>query len=172
MEDEDGASYKFTLFASELDWRIGRWAIQEGIRHKSFDRLMLIPGASTGMSLNLASTIDNVHCYNQITNKLGLSYHNICGLHKVINSVPSHVKWKTRELWYKSDSDDKHTIHYRDSKEIISTLLGNSAHTKDIVYYLRKIFTDSSKTTRIYNKMWTSEWWNTVQVRLMIQITI
>jgi uncharacterized Zn finger protein (UPF0148 family) len=43
-KEEDGS--KFSPFASELDWRIARWAIQDGIGHKSFDRLMSIPGVS------------------------------------------------------------------------------------------------------------------------------
>jgi len=29
---------------------------------------------------------------------------------------------------------------------------------------LNKVFKDSTKTTHIYNEMWTGEWWNTVQV--------
>jgi hypothetical protein len=42
MDDEQ--EDKFSPFASELDWRIAKWAVQEGIGHKSFDRLMSIPG--------------------------------------------------------------------------------------------------------------------------------
>jgi hypothetical protein len=42
-EEEDK---RFTPFASELDWRVARWAVQEGVGHKSFDRLMAIPGVS------------------------------------------------------------------------------------------------------------------------------
>ena len=42
--------------------------------------------------------------------------------------------------------------------------VGNPAHAKDIVYRPKKVFTDSMKTLRIYNEMWTGEWWNTVQV--------
>jgi hypothetical protein len=46
--DMDGEQeHKFAPFASELDWRVARWAVQEGIGHKSFDRLMLIPGVCT-----------------------------------------------------------------------------------------------------------------------------
>jgi len=41
---------KFAPFASELDWRVARWAVQEGIGHKSFDRLMAIPGVGTTIS--------------------------------------------------------------------------------------------------------------------------
>ncbi|KAG1884783.1 hypothetical protein F4604DRAFT_1977115 [Suillus subluteus] len=163
MEDGDGGSHKFAPFASELDWRIARWAVQEGIGHKSFDRLMAIPGVSTGMSLNFVGAFDNV---------LWLSYHNVRGLHKMVDSIPPHAKCKTRELWYKSDPDNKHIIHYRDPKEVISALLGNPAHAKDIVYCPRKIFTDSSKMTRIYNEMWTGEWWNTVQGATLAPVII
>ena len=58
QEDEDvsmdGGEYsvgeegdkRFAPFASELDWRVARWAVQEGVGHKSFDRLMAIPGVS------------------------------------------------------------------------------------------------------------------------------
>jgi len=107
-----------------------------------------------------------------VAEKLGLSYHNIRGLHKVVDSVPERAKWKRRELWYKSDPEDKHVIHYRDPKEVISALLGNPVHAKDIVYRPRKIFKNASKTTRIYNEMWTGEWWNTVQVRLTMDMTM
>jgi hypothetical protein len=43
MGEEDNVN-KFAPFASELDWRVARWAVQEGIGHKSFDRLLAIPG--------------------------------------------------------------------------------------------------------------------------------
>ncbi|KAG1845829.1 hypothetical protein F4604DRAFT_1595367 [Suillus subluteus] len=141
LEVEDG---KFALFNSELDWRIARWAIQDGIGHKSFDRLMAIPG---------------------VVDKLGLSFHNIRGLHQVVNGVPARAQWKTRQLWYKSDPEDKHTIYYRNPCDVMQSLLGNPAFTNDIVYRPKKIFTDSSKNTRIYNEMWTGDWWHSVQVR-------
>ena len=45
-EGSSAAVNRFTPFASELDWRVACWAIQDGIGHKSFDRLMAIPGVS------------------------------------------------------------------------------------------------------------------------------
>jgi hypothetical protein len=95
-----------------------------------------------------------------------LSYHNIRGLHKLVDHVPPRAAWKTQEIWFKSDPDDKHIIHYRDPLDAVRTLLGNPAHASDIVYKPRKIFRDASRSTRIYNEMWTGEWWNTIQVNL------
>jgi len=34
----------YAPFKSEIDWRIERWAVKDGIRHKSLDRLLLVPG--------------------------------------------------------------------------------------------------------------------------------
>lgn len=36
----------FAPFASEMDWRVASWAVKDGIGHKSFDRLLAIPGVS------------------------------------------------------------------------------------------------------------------------------
>jgi hypothetical protein len=82
----------------------------------------------------------------------------------MVDSIPSRAEWKTKELWYKSDPEDKHTIHYRDPLQAIASLLGNPAYASDVVYRPSKIFTDSSKSKRIYNEMWTGDWWNAVQV--------
>ena len=34
----------YAPFTSEIDWRITRWAVKDGIGHKSLDRLLLVPG--------------------------------------------------------------------------------------------------------------------------------
>ena len=44
---------EFAPFASELDWRVARWAVQEGIGHKSLDRLLSIPGVSFCLFIHL-----------------------------------------------------------------------------------------------------------------------
>jgi hypothetical protein len=37
----------FFPFTSELDWKIGRWAVKDGPGHNAFDRLLQIPGVSS-----------------------------------------------------------------------------------------------------------------------------
>ena len=49
MDDTPLLEQKFALFASELDWRVARWAVQEGVGHKSLDRLLAIPGVSKSL---------------------------------------------------------------------------------------------------------------------------
>ncbi|KAG1898416.1 uncharacterized protein F5891DRAFT_955433 [Suillus fuscotomentosus] len=122
-EGSSAAVNRFAHFASELDWRVACWVIQDGIGYKSFDSLMAIPG---------------------VGEKLGLLYQNICGLHKIVDEVPPCATWKKRELWFKNDPEDKHIVHHRAPLKAIKTLLGNPAHAEHVVYRLKKIFSDTS----------------------------
>ncbi|KIM57120.1 hypothetical protein SCLCIDRAFT_96312, partial [Scleroderma citrinum Foug A] len=40
------ADNTFAPFASELDWHVAHWVVQEGIGHKLLDRLLAIPWVS------------------------------------------------------------------------------------------------------------------------------
>lgn len=42
--DFDQVSNPYMPFASELDWRIARWAVKDGPGQNAFDRLLKIPG--------------------------------------------------------------------------------------------------------------------------------
>ncbi|KAG2097927.1 uncharacterized protein F5147DRAFT_747407 [Suillus discolor] len=96
----------FALFESELEWRVACWAIQDGIGHKSFDRLMVIPG---------------------------------------------------------NDPEYKHIIYHQNLIDAVKILLRNPAYTNNIVYRPKRVFTNASRDSRIYNEMWTGDWWNTIQ---------
>src|SRR6266540_3022360 len=45
-QPSSGSQSPYSLFASELDWRVARWTIKDGIGHKSLDHLLAIPGVS------------------------------------------------------------------------------------------------------------------------------
>ena len=166
MEDVASSEQRFSPFASELDWRVARWAVQEGVGHKLLDQLLAIPRAS-----------DFLFCFffwvcmliwspspTQVVESLGLSYHNTCKLHQVIDGIISWVEWKTQSLWFKTDPQAKHYIHYRNPLDAIQSLLENPAHANHIIYKPKKIFVNAKKEKRIYHEMWTGRWWNTVQV--------
>ncbi|KAI0055058.1 hypothetical protein BV25DRAFT_1773514, partial [Artomyces pyxidatus] len=37
-------SNPFYPFASEMDWMVAKWVVQDGVGHNSFDRFLSIPG--------------------------------------------------------------------------------------------------------------------------------
>lgn len=47
MDEDPVVSNRWAPFASELDWRVAKWAVQEGVGHNAFDRLLAIPGVRT-----------------------------------------------------------------------------------------------------------------------------
>jgi hypothetical protein len=93
-----------------------------------------------------------------------LEYHNIRGLHRIVDSIPARAKWQSTHLAFADKPQDKYQLHYHNPLEAIKALLGNPAHAQDIVYKPSKIFKDSTLSTRIYNEMWTGRWWHAVQV--------
>jgi len=44
--DHGGEPNPFFPFASELDWKVARWAVKDGPGHSAFNRLLEIPGVS------------------------------------------------------------------------------------------------------------------------------
>ncbi|EGO27000.1 hypothetical protein SERLADRAFT_407586 [Serpula lacrymans var. lacrymans S7.9] len=81
-----------------------------------------------------------------VKEKLGLSYHNICALHKIVDhNIPARAEWKSTMISFRDTPDDTHLIQYRDVLSAIRTLLGNPAHVENIVYRPKKVFTDASR---------------------------
>jgi hypothetical protein len=85
----------------------------------------------------------------------------------MVDAIPPRAKWFSKQLAFYDQPDSEHTIYYRSPIDGIRTLLGNPAHASHIVYKPKKIFRNSSKTTRIYNEMWTGRWWHAIQVSLL-----
>jgi hypothetical protein len=69
-DEWEGSEGLYHPFASELDWRVACWAVQEGIGHGSFDRLMSIPGVSSlehssllNLSCSITLSLPCLSCY-------------------------------------------------------------------------------------------------------------
>lgn len=108
-----------------------------------------------------------------MVDKLQLSFKDVRQLFMKIDCIPDRASWKSETLTFPDRPDEEHVVRYRDIIQAIKALLGNPSHAKHIVYKPRRVFSDQSKTKRIYNEMWTGRWWNAVQVsnscRLMLR---
>ncbi|KDQ49172.1 hypothetical protein JAAARDRAFT_201091 [Jaapia argillacea MUCL 33604] len=136
----------FMPFASELDWRIAQWAIQESPGKGSVDRLLAIPG---------------------VKEKLGLSYKNVLGIHRLVNSIPKQAPWLQRSIILQDNPEEQHLIQYRDILKLIQSLFANPAHAKDMRYAPIRVYSDAENTQRIYHEMWTGRWWNIIQMHFL-----
>ncbi|TFK46455.1 hypothetical protein OE88DRAFT_1638237 [Heliocybe sulcata] len=147
QDSEGDTSNPFFPFASELDWRVAKWAIEEGPGQSAFDRFLDIPG---------------------IKECLGLSFKNSHRIHQIVESIPARASWKTAHISLADDPAQKHLIQYRDPIEVICSLFSNPAHSSSMVYSPKKVYTDSSKSKRVYSELWTGKWWHAVQVRSVL----
>lgn len=55
-------------------------------------------------------------------------------------------------------------LFYRDPIECIHVLLGNPAFISSMKFAPERVYVDNSQTERIYNEMWTGDWWWEMQV--------
>ena len=102
--------------------------------------------------------------------KLGLSYHNIRGLHQKLNEMPEKGgKWKTENLRFKDRPNELFTLRYRDPVEAIKSLWKDSQLSPEMVFASRKIFSDKTCENRIFTEMWTGKWWPALQVKIMLR---
>lgn len=69
-----------------------------------------------------------------------------------------------KHLAFKDRPEEIHVIRHRDIVEAVRCLWGDPGLAKHMVYKPKKIFSDASRTNRIYNEMWTGSWWHAVQV--------
>lgn len=73
-------------------------------------------------------------------------------------------KWTTQTLSFSDCPEDTFTIRYRDPLEAIHSLWADPGLAQDFVFAPQKVFSDKSKSKRIYNEMWTGKWWHVLQV--------
>ncbi|KAF8911442.1 hypothetical protein CPB84DRAFT_1742860 [Gymnopilus junonius] len=94
--------------------------------------------------------IDHLLTIPGVQEKLGLSYNNICALLQKVDSVPDCA----------------------DPIKAIKTLFADPAFENDHVYGPKKVYTDSSKSSRIFSEMCTRKWWHAIQYLLPEGATI
>jgi len=105
--------------------------------------------------------------YHQVVEKLGLSFHNVHSMHKKIDSMPDRAgKWRTTSLSFRDEKNEMEsfTIWHRDPVEAIKGLWKDPNHSPQMTFALSKIYTDASKSDRIYSEMWTGQWWHALRV--------
>jgi hypothetical protein len=161
--DMDAGDNPFHPFNSELDWRVAQWGIKDNPGQNALDRLLAVPGVSDFLPFLHRSVTDSTF---QVVEKLGLSYHNVRALHQKVDAIPERAgEWKSRDLKFADRPDDVFTVRYRDPVEAIRSLWKDPDLSPQMTYAPKKVYSDASRTNRVYTEMWTGQWWHVLQVR-------
>lgn len=88
---------------------------------------------------------------------------------KYLPSVPEWTSKNVRILTKKIGVDGTRLFEdvelwKRNPVNIIQELLENPDFRNEIRYKPTKLYTDEEQTERIYNEMWTGDWWNATAV--------
>jgi hypothetical protein len=104
--------------------------------------------------------------------QLNLSFHNNYTLLQKIDSLPTGPDWICKQIKVEGDLKDgdgklrqaKVELWYRDPVECIKEIIGNPAFKEFLAYAPERVFSDEKGQDRIYDEMWTSDWWWETQV--------
>lgn len=95
---------------------------------------------------------------------------------KKVDSLPTGPGWKCKIVTAHGNltTPDKKTVltedvelWLRDPVECIKELVGNPAFKDHMSYIPEQVFEDPEGETRVFDEMWTGNWWWDTQVRII-----
>lgn len=108
----------------------------------------------------------------------GPSFHNSRALLQRIDALPRGPEWICATFRITGDELDKNgerrtediELWHRDPVECIKELISNSAFRDKLAYAPLRMYEDEQRTNRIYNEMWTCDWWWNTQVWMITTV--
>jgi hypothetical protein len=112
----------------------------------------------------------------QTRNRTKPSFRNKRAFYKKIDTLPHVAKWLCEPFEIEGDQLDekgnkrKETLHLwkRDPVECIRELIGNPAFRNMIRFAPERAFEDPEGKNRIFDEMWTADWWWNLQVSYQV----
>ena len=109
----------------------------------------------------------------QTRNRTKLSFGNKRAFYKCIDTLPHGPKWDCKPFEIIGDElDEKNQqrseiiyLWKRNPVECIKELIGNPAFQNNLCYTPEKVYEEIEGKNRVFNEMWTGDWWWNLQVR-------
>ena len=94
-------------------------------------------------------------------------------LKRKISNLPKQGEWHTHTMTLSEDPTVQHQIYYRNPIDVIKSLWSNPTYVDNMVFSPRKAWSSHKRSSRLYNEMWTGDWWWNMQVsKLLIDYII
>ena len=110
----------------------------------------------------------------QVNSRENLSFHNSYPFLKKVNQlpIPNCLVWKCSIVDVTGNrlDEDGNTMNeqlelwHRDPIDCVKSLIGNPTFKDYISYVTKHVYMDDGGKVRIFDKMWTSDWWCDTQV--------
>ncbi|KAG6818528.1 hypothetical protein H0H93_004273 [Arthromyces matolae] len=145
-------------FANKEEWELAAWLMKH-VGQKSTDEYLKLP---------------------IVRNAGNLSFHNNYTFLQKVDALPTGPDWECEIVHVDGDrvgedgkmmSEDLE-LWMRNPVECIHELMGNPAFRELMAYVPERAYTDEACTERIYDEMWTGDWWWNTQDKLPEGATI
>jgi hypothetical protein len=98
----------------------------------------------------------------KLVDALGLSYRTVDQLNKIIDkSLPGRPTFERSELII---GNERLEFYSRDVIQCIRSLYGDPSFAQELTFVPERHYTSHERTCRVYNEMYTGDWWWSVQV--------
>jgi hypothetical protein len=145
-------------FRSDLDWNIARWLKTHRVTSTAVTQLLAMPGVSIFNQLITMYPTE----VRKVIDGLGLSFHTVKDLNEKIDSnLPGRPHFQCKKLTVDGESLE---FYSRDAIASIRSLYGDPQFAQQLAFAPERHYTSHERTTRIYNEMYTGDWWWKVQV--------
>ena len=156
-------------FASEEEWALTMWLLKN-VGQKSTDQFLKLPIVRFVFFLTKGTAV--LTNFYQINSKEKLSFYNSYSFLKKVDQLPIGPDWKCSLINVTGDRLDDEgklmteqlELWHRDPIECVKELIGNPAFADYISYVAERVYMDDKGKVRVFDEMWTGNWWWDIQV--------
>ncbi|KAK6971930.1 hypothetical protein R3P38DRAFT_3336442 [Favolaschia claudopus] len=147
-ESKNTPGSKFAPFAGEDEWDLASW-----------------------LSKNVSQTATDEYLKLGVAKKSKLSFHNNRSFLQKLDALPTGPDWTCEMITVAGNRLDENgdlmteelELWRRDPVECIRELMGNPIFKKHMAYAPERVYTNTKGTNRVWDEMWTADWWWTLQ---------
>ncbi|KAG8788309.1 hypothetical protein FRC12_014695 [Ceratobasidium sp. 428] len=155
LYDEQAGTSKapWDPFASLDEWELAKWFVLHGISKSAIDEFLKL----------------RIICRN-----VKISFSSRKTLYNRVDKLEGGPEWKSEIITLTGNrftrfghrKKEKLEMHFRDPVEIMNDLLARPDFRDLLVFENRETYLDATLEERVYNEMWTGNWWAMLQERL------
>jgi Plavaka transposase len=153
-------------FLNQDDWELARWLLNN-VNQKATEKYLKLPMVS-----DTVKKYPTRYNEMQVQNNKDITFKSNYHLMKAVDKLSTGPGWTCEIIDVAGDKEGEEggtlfedlELWRRDPVECVNELIGNPAFKDYISYVPEWVYTDDTAQERIYDEMWTSDWWWKTQV--------
>lgn len=169
----DSPDNRWAPFLNEEEWELAEWLITETTQ-KGRDKFLKLP--IVGVFSHRCDTWNSPQTTCQTKSRTQPSYTSNHTFLKKVDALSPGPGWTCEAVHMTGDHIGPANIPIveelelwrRDPVECVQELIGNPAFLGSMSFAPEQVYEDAGGQTRVFDEMWTGDWWWEMQVRVLI----